>query len=171
MNSAESGGESGVTPRSRPMDHRVPSIDEWPRLPQKTPPAMLEAVLALISSTRAQKLEYSRLSKFVPVTDVDLFDLTFDEPEDLPFVALDIEAAAAKVRRIVGEQVVGATYSSLRPHTTTEGGRERKFWSMDIFIPKTSYSDELADNLDDILAQKMRVEEIDMLLTWITPEQ
>ncbi|MDE0259612.1 MAG: hypothetical protein OXR82_14670 [Gammaproteobacteria bacterium] len=87
------------------------------------------------------------------------------------FVALDVEAVAAKVRRIIdNEDVVGTTYSSVQPHTTREGGRERKFWSMDIVIPKESYSDELADKLDDILGRKMDIEEIDTLLTWIVSE-
>ena len=41
---------------------------------------------------------------------------------------------------------------------------------MDIVIPKESYSDELADKLDDILGRKMDIEEIDTLLTWIVSE-
>lgn len=124
---------------------------------------------ARIPGQPSRSLQVPRLDR---ANELTLYPASFeDRVAKAAFVALDVEAVAAKVRRIIdNEDVVGTTYSSVQPHTTREGGRERKFWSMDIVIPKESYSDELADKLDDILGRKMDIEEIDTLLTWIVSE-
>lgn len=135
---------------------------------------MAVAVAALARSHLSLEPPRSRrLPRLEWDVDLSLYPTSFESPATAEaFVALDIEAVAAKVRRIINkEDVAGITYSPLRTHTTREGGRERKFWSMDIVIPQEAYSDELADDLDDILAQEMEVEEIDMLLTWIISDQ